>query len=97
MGVKRDVPFLGNCSVLKLALLQVSDFQHYYTYIIILTSQEDLSTVKPYVSAAQDLASPLALRTDNSSRVPRAYRKQKRKDTLFKAELAICSMLLYLP
>ena len=23
MGVKRDVPFLGNCSVLKLALLVV--------------------------------------------------------------------------
>ena len=54
-----------------------------------------ISTVKPYVSATQDLASPLALRTD-SSRVHRAYRMEKRKDTLFKAELAICSNLLYL-
>ena len=43
-----------------------------------MTTQEHLSTVKPYVSAAQDLASPSALRT-GSSRVYRAYGNQKRK------------------
>ena len=81
---------------LSYILLLLLLLQYYYIYIIILATQEHLSTVKPYVSAAQDLASPPALRTD-SSRVHRAYRMQKRKDTLFKAELAICSMLLYLP
>ena len=42
----------------------------------IMTTQEHLSTVKPYVSATQDLVSPMALRT-GSSPVNRACGNQK--------------------